>query len=152
MPACTESKAHRVLRYKTDQGLALKLSHLPTPLLFFWINCIICIFSFPSFKLEYSPLQFRRQTIHYSISILTFLTLFPVYHSFKEKQRRGSCEKCCLEWLGQWLYVLEGKLPERIQNQTMMALMTMKTISNASQQETSHCLRSNESKHCCQGD
>lgn len=26
----------------------------------------------------------------------------------------------------QWLYVLERKLPERIQNQTMMTLMTMK--------------------------
>lgn len=52
----------------------------------------------------------------------------------------------------QWLYVLERKLPERIQNQTMMTLMTMKTISNASQQATGHCLGSNENMHCCLGD
>lgn len=52
----------------------------------------------------------------------------------------------------QWLCVLERKIPERTQNQTMMTLMTMKTISNASQQETGHCLRSNENMHCCLGD
>lgn len=56
------------------------------------------------------------------------------------------------EQQGQWLSVLERKLPERIQNQTMITLMTMKTISNASQQETGHCLRSNENIHCCLGD